>query len=81
MSGYHKAKIKKGKLGTISKVEEEIEEYKDSVKQKCIIMSQLELADIYGALEALANSHNLSMKDLKIMSNITKKVFRKGYRK
>ena len=79
--GYHKTKIKKGTLGKISKVQEEIEEYKDAIKQKCEIMAIVELADIYGALEAVAKSHNLSMKDLKKMSKLTKRAFKNGHRK
>ncbi len=43
-------------------------------------MQELELADIYGALEALAESHGLKMKDLKKMSHITKRVFKSGSR-
>ena len=79
--GYHRTKIKKGTLGKISKVQEEIEEYKDAIKQKCEIMAIVELADIYGALEAVAKSHNLSMKDLKKMSKLTKRAFKNGHRK
>ena len=78
--GYHKTKIKKGTLGKISKVQEEIEEYKDAIKQKCEIMAIVELADIYGALEAVAKSHHLSMKDLKKMSKLTKRAFKSGSR-
>ena len=79
--GYHLKKIKKGTLGKISKVQEEIEEYKDAIKQKCEIMAIVELADIYGALEAVAKSHNLSMNDLKKMSKLTKRAFKNGHRK
>lgn len=43
-------------------------------------MQELELADIYGALEALAKTHDLTMKDLKIMSDITKGAFKDGTR-
>lgn len=78
---YHLKKIKKGKLGKISKVQEEVKEYKDALKQKCKIMAELELADIYGALEAVAKSHNLTMKDLKKMSELTKRAFKSGDRK
>jgi hypothetical protein len=70
---FHKKEIKKGIYGDLSKVKEEIEEYEDAISQNCKIMSDLELADIYGALEGLANSHNLSMADLKSMSDLTKK--------
>ncbi len=51
---YHLKKIKKGEIGKISKVQEEVLEYMDAEKQKCKIMQELELADIYGALEAVA---------------------------
>ena len=77
---YHLKKIKKGELGKISKVQEEVQEYIDAKKQKCKIMQELELADIYGALEALAESHGLKMKDLKRMSHITKRAFKSGCR-
>ena len=80
-SGYHLKKIKKGELGKISKVQEEVQEYKDAMKQKCKIMAELELADIYGALEAVAHSHGLKMKDLKKMSELTKRAFESGARK
>ena len=79
-SGYHLNKIKKGTLGDISKVQEEIEEYQDAKKQKCKIMQELELADIYGALEAVAATHGLKMQDLKKMSKLTKRAFESGDR-
>lgn len=78
---YHLKKIKKGKLGKISKVIEEVNEYKDAIKQKCEIMAILELSDIYGALELVAKSHGVSMKDLKKMSKLTKRAFVEGHRK
>ncbi len=78
--GYHLKKIKKGTLGKISKVQEEIEEYRDAKKQKCKIMQELELADIYGALESLAKTHGLKMKDLQKMSQLTKRAFKSGSR-
>lgn len=79
--GYHLKKIKKGELGKISKVQEEINEFKDAIEQGCKIMAMVELSDIYGALESLAKEFNLSMKDLKKMSNITKRAFESGHRK
>ena len=80
MSGYHLKKIKKGELGKISKVQEEIKEFKDAVKQGSKIMAAIELSDIYGALEEVAKNFNLQMKDLKKMSNITKRAFKNGHR-
>ena len=43
-------------------------------------MQELELADIYGALEAVALSYGLKMKDLKKMSKLTKRAFESGHR-
>jgi hypothetical protein len=77
---YHKTKIEKGILGTPEKIIEEVLEYKDSIDQNCTIMAQIELSDIYGALESLAEKHNLTMNDLKIMSDITKSAFKDGSR-
>jgi len=78
--GYHIKKIKKGKLGTIDKVYEELLEYEDALEQNSKIMAQVELADVYGALEELAIKNGLTMEDLKIFSNITKRAFNNGFR-
>ena len=78
--GYHKNIIAKGTYGSASKVREELEEYEDAMEQKCEIMAQVELADLYGALEALAWSHGLDMNDLRIMSKITSNAFKDGTR-
>jgi len=79
--GYHITKIEKGELGWISKVQEEVDEFKDAQKQKCKIMEDLELSDIYGALEAVAVQRGLTMEDLRVMSDITKRAFLDGTRK
>ena len=78
--GYHKRVIAKGVYGSASKVREELEEYEDAMEQNCDIMAQVELADLYGALEALAWSHGLDMNDLRIMSEITSRAFQDGSR-
>jgi hypothetical protein len=81
MSGYHKKKIAKGELGYITKVQEEVDEYMDAAEQDIKIMEMLELADIYGALEEVAKKqYNLTMDDLKKMSDVTKKAFQSGER-
>ena len=59
---------------------EELEEYMDAVDQHCKIMAMHELSDVYGALEALAEKHSLTMEDLKSMSDITKRAFKNGRR-
>ena len=57
------------------------QEYEDALNQDCKIMAMVELSDIYGALEALAENYNLSMQDLATFSNITKRAFINGVRK
>ena len=80
-NGYPKRKIAKGKLGEISKVKEECEEYEDSIEQGITIMAISELADIFGALKALTEKHNLSMNDLEAMNAATERAFQSGRRK
>lgn len=78
---YHKKEIKKGILGTSSKIQEELDELIDAEEQNIKILIHCELADLYGALELVAEKHNLSMNDLKEMSDLTKKSFIDGTRK
>jgi hypothetical protein len=80
-SAYHKAPITKGVYGKISKVIEELREFVDAKRQGVLILQIFELSDIYGALEAVAESYNLNMDELKKMSNLTKQAFIKGERK
>jgi hypothetical protein len=79
--GYHIREIKKGELGKSSKIQEELDELVDSEMQSNKIMAMLELSDLYGAIEAVAQSYGLSMEDLKVMSDATKRAFRSGVRK
>lgn len=79
--GYHLRSIKKQKIGTIEKVLEEVEEYQDAMEQGCKIMALVELSDIYGALQLVAEKHNITMDDLKSMANITRRAFEDGSRK
>jgi small nuclear ribonucleoprotein (snRNP)-like protein/phosphoribosyl-ATP pyrophosphohydrolase len=78
--GYHLKDIKKGTLGDISKIEEELEELKDAMEQDCKIMMMVELSDLYGAIRAFAENQGLKMEDLEKFSNITKRAFENGYR-
>lgn len=79
--GYHVTKIKKGKLGEISKIQEELDELKDAKLQKCKIMEGVELADLLGAVEAYAEKNlNLSLEDLIKMKEVTKRAFVSGRR-
>jgi len=82
MSGYHKSKIKRGKLGELSKLQEELDEALDAERQGIKIMLLLELSDLYGALDLYLIRHfpNISMKDLKAMSRATHRAFASGER-
>lgn len=79
--GYHLRKIEKRQVGTIEKILEEVEEYQDAMEQGCKVMALVELCDIYGALELVAEKHDLTMDDLKSMAKITRRAFEDGSRK
>jgi len=79
---YHKRKIKKGTYGEFSKIEEEFDEVLESREQGNRIMEIVELSDLYGAVEEYVHNHfNISMEDLKKMSDATKRAFKSGGRK
>lgn len=80
--GYHKVKIKKGKLGRYSKIREEFEELQDAHQQKSPVLELCELADLIGAIEAYSKErYNLTLKDIIKMKQATKKAFKSGKRK
>ena len=79
--GYHKVHIEKGEYGNISKVEEELHELKDAIEQDSTILAMVELSDLYGALEGLAETLGVTMEQVIRFSNITKRAFTNGYRK
>ncbi|MBP7708490.1 hypothetical protein KA107_02300 [Candidatus Pacearchaeota archaeon] len=80
---YHLADIPKGELGSASKIYEECQELKDSLKQNNPIMALNELADLYGTIDLFLHRQfpGLSMKDLATMSDATKRAFNSGRRK
>lgn len=78
--GYHLKEIKKGELGKLSKIQEELDEIKDAEEQNCKIMIGCELADLYGAIESYAETQGLTMNDLYIMNEATKRAFKSGRR-
>lgn len=81
MAGYHVRNITRGEFGELSKIEEELEELLDAVEQDAKIMILCELADMYGAIEAYVEKHhNMTMDDIKKMSNLTKRAFLDGTR-
>lgn len=78
---YHKREVIKGVYGKFSKIQEELDEALEATEQGCKILELVELSDLYGAIEAyVENEHNISMNDLKQMSDLTKKAFREGAR-
>lgn len=81
--GYHIDTIPRGVYGTSSKLLEEVLEIIDSEKQECKIMTLVELADLYGAINGYLE-HNFpskTMEDIKKMSDITQRAFINGHRK
>lgn len=79
--GYHLKNIEKGTFGSFSKIREELEEAEDAIEQKSVIMELTELSDLYGAIqEYIKREHNLTMEDLRIMSDITQRAFVNGRR-
>lgn len=82
MSGYHKNIIKKGKIGELSKVFEEVEEVKDSQEQGVNLMVLVELSDVIGAIEMYLEKHHksITIEDLIKMKNRTRNAFQEGSR-
>jgi len=80
--GYHKREIViQGTYGEVSKIEEELDELKESLEQDNKILALCELSDLYGAMEAVAEKLGVNMEDLKKMSAATKRAFQCGDRK
>lgn len=78
--GYHKTKIKKGKLGKFSKIKEEFLELEDGVNQANKVLQICEMCDLIGAIEAYAIKFNLTLADLIAMKTATKEAFQEGKR-
>lgn len=78
--GYHITQIQKGTLGELSKVREEFEEAVDAHCQDNPVMLLLELADMLGAIEAVAAKYNITLADLVRMHEATKRAFTDGTR-
>lgn len=79
--GYHLREITtKGLYGRTSKIREELEELEESLEQENKILALVELSDLYGALEGVAESLGTNMTELRVMSDATKRAFRDGTR-
>ena len=81
MAGYHIKKIKKGVLGELSKIREELEEAEDSQEQGVKIMLLVELSDMIGAIKAVAEKNGSTLEDLIAMQKVTERAFKSGSRK
>lgn len=79
--GYHHKKIYKGELGKPSKIQEELDELNDALEYGNKILALCEVADLYGALEAVAESLGVTMLEVKRMADATKRAFQVGERK
>lgn len=80
--GYHLSDIPKGTLGELSKIQEELHEAIDAETQNNPIMTILELSDIIVAIDAyiVKNHPSISLHDLIVMANATKRSFLTGER-
>ena len=78
--GYHKAKIKKGEKGELSKVLEEVMEAIDADDQRCKLMTLMELSDVIGAIHLYLKKHHptLTITDMVKMALITESAFEDG---
>lgn len=80
--GYHLRPIfTKGEFGFTSKIREELEELEEAFEQQNKILALVEISDLYGALEAVAEKLGVTMDDVKNMSAATKRAFQSGERK
>jgi NTP pyrophosphatase (non-canonical NTP hydrolase) len=79
--GYHNKIIPKGVLGEFSKIREEFLEAEDAIEQNNKVMILIELSDLLGAIEQYTAKYNITLEDLIIMKEATKRAFKDGSRK
>lgn len=81
--GYHRVKIKRGKYGEFSKIEEEFHEFMDATQQNVAVMQLVELSDLFGAIEGWLEKYhpNVTLDQLCKMKDLTKRAFKSGHRK
>lgn len=80
--GYHLRAVKRGTLGDFSKIEEEVDEMRESIEQCNPIMALVEMSDLLGAMKAYLAKHHpsINLLDLMAMSNATERAFKSGRR-
>lgn len=81
-NGYHIRNIPKGIVGEPTKILEEAYEIIDAHEQGVHIMAQLEMSDLYGALDRYREKYypHLTMHDLDSMYRLTRRAFETGSR-
>ena len=79
--GYHNKIIPKGVLGEFSKIREEFLEAENAIEQDNKVMILIELSDLLGAIEQYTAKYNITLEDLIIMKEATKRAFKDGSRK
>lgn len=79
--GYHNKIIPKGVLGEFSKIREEFLEAEDAIEQNNKVMILIELSDLLGAIEQYTVKYNITLEDLIVMKDATKRAFKDGSRK
>lgn len=80
--GYHIVPIKKGEIGELSKIQEEVDELRDAHEQQSKIMELVELSDLVGAIKLYLHKYHPSttLGDLDTMARITERAFTNGAR-
>lgn len=76
--GYHLRDIPKGKLGSETKIYEEMEEFKDALEQNNPVMGLVELSDLFGAVDKYLESRfkgAITLNDLLTMKAATERAF------
>lgn len=77
---YHLTEIPKGTYGEFSKINEEFLEATDALAQDNPLMVLQELSDMVGAIEAYVAKYNITLIDLIVMKDATKRAFESGHR-
>ncbi len=81
-SGYHLKPFPRGTFGEASKIEEEMLEFLDALKQKNPVMALVELSDQIGAIRGWLAKHHptVTLEDLITMNDATTRAFVQGHR-
>lgn len=82
---YHKRDIViEGEYGEFSKIEEELDEVRESLEQNNKVMALVELSDMIGAVQGYLKKYyndTITLNDLLLMNEATQRAFKSGKRK